>query len=101
LINILSTLLKDKNNFAEIGLIIQFNYERAEVFHDIIENFEKSLGITHCAYNKIRNLWNHLRFNIYNDDFGVSINAIIEKHKLEAYIGERNFKIYIKRHGTS
>ena len=72
--------------------MLKFTTERAEIFYEIIEEFETSIGITHIGYNKIINLWNCLRFNIYCDDFGESVNDIILKNKMDNEFWTREFK---------
>jgi len=92
LINSLAEILENYRDFAEIQLMVRFNFERAEVFHNIIEEFEQSMGITHLAYNKIRNLWNHLRLNIYMNDFGESIDEIITNNHMDRIYWMSEFK---------
>ena len=83
LVNALYTLLQNPSDLAEVRLMARFNAERAIVFYNIIKDFETSLGITHVAYNKIYGLWNHLRFNMYNRDFGEELTEIMTNGNLE------------------
>ena len=88
-------LLNNSREFAEIKLMIAFNTEKANIFHDIIEKFERSSGFAHQAYNMIMNLWNHLRFAIYQGDYGEVINNIICTHGMDKeYWNEEFQKLY-------
>ena len=92
LVNAVLEILNDPTRFSETQLVVQFIYERARVFYEIIEEFEKPQGITHQAYNKIMNLYNHLRFTKYSDELGEIMDRIIEDNELNGSYWQFEFK---------
>lgn len=90
IVDTLSNLLENDANFFEIQLMAHFYYEHARQFHDLIEEFEHSLGVVHTAFNRIKNLWNSLRFNAFYMDFGESIHNFITQNNMDEqyWIGE-------------
>jgi len=92
LVNCLLEILEDPYKYSEIKLLVQFYFENAQVCSDMIQYFETPKGITHQSYNKITNLWNFLRFNVYNDDFGESIHQIINQNDMDLSFWTSAFK---------
>ena len=62
----------------------------------IYKEFEKTSGMMHLAYNKITNLWNHLRFNTYVREYGDDMKTMMQNANMNISYWTSEFQLLYK-----